>query len=369
MNPDPTWQDELDVEEAMAGPGRVIPSGPVPDGPTDLSTTYLGLTLRTPVVASSSPLTGDLGSLKAIAAAGAGAVVLPSLFEEQLRDEAAALDALDGLGGEANPEAISGYTAPLDDYNDGATRYLALIRDAAAAIDVPVIASLNGVTEGGWTRYARLMADAGASAVELNVYRVAADAQVSGRSVEDETLRLIEAVASSAGVPIAVKLSPYWSSLAHLAPRLVDAGAAGLVLFNRFYQPDIDLETLRVGPHLVLSSSDELRLPLRWCAILHDRVGAASLAATSGVHTPADVLKVLLAGADVAMTTSALLRHGPDHVEVLVDGLRDWMQDRGYASVHELSGSVSQRSVQDPAAFERANYLSTITTYASTFLR
>ncbi|MFP4634448.1 MAG: dihydroorotate dehydrogenase-like protein [Nitriliruptoraceae bacterium] len=355
-------------EDAPPGPGHVIPSGPEATGRPDLTTRYLGFELRTPVVASAGPFTGDLPSLRALDAAGVGAVVLPSLFEEQLAHDAEQVERLSGYGSEANPEAASGYVPNLDHYNEGSVRYLRLIREAKEAVRGPVIASLNGVSAGGWVRYAKLLADAGADAIELNVYRVAADATDTGRQVEQETLRLVEAVAEATEVPVAVKLSPYWSALANFATQLADAGADGLVLFNRFYQPDINLETLSVAPHLVLSDSDELRLPLRWCAILHGRV-EASLAATTGVHTAHDVIKLLLAGADVTMSTSALLRHGPEHVATLNAGVSDWLEARGYGSVEQLRGAVSQRTVRDPAAFERANYLETLTRYASTFLR
>jgi dihydroorotate dehydrogenase (fumarate) len=357
---------ELD-DDGPVGAGQVVPAGPSPTGEPDLSTTYLGMPLRSPIVASASPLTGKLDTLRALDAAGVGAVVLPSLFEEQLEEEVRQADRFSALGAEANPEATRGYTPVLDGYNHGSVRYLRLVRDARESLGVPVIASLNGTTRGGWTAYARMLADAGAHAIELNVYRVAADVGRSGRTVEDETVDLVAAVTRSCDVPVAVKLSPYWSALGHLAGRLVDAGASGLVLFNRFYQPDIDLETLTVGPHLVLSTSDELRLPLRWMALLRGRV-PASLAATTGIHRPDDVIKVLLAGADVAMTTSALLRHGPDHVATLADGLRAWMAERAYASVEQLTGSMSQAAVRDPSAFERANYLETLTRYASTFV-
>jgi dihydroorotate dehydrogenase (fumarate) len=354
-------------EEAPPGPGHVIPSGPRSDAPLDLTARYLGMALRSPIVASASPLTGDLPSLRALDAAGVGAVVLPSLFEEQILAESVELERMTSFSQGLSPEAPAGYVPGLDGYNSGAIRYLKLVREAKEAVGAPVIASLNGVTRGGWTRYARMVADAGADALELNVYRVAADPGVSGRQVEAETLALVEAVAASSPIPVAVKLSPYFSAMAHFATQLVDAGAAGLVLFNRFYQPDISLEMLSVEPRLVLSTSEELRLPLRWAAILHGRV-TASIAATTGVHTANDVAKVLLAGAHVAMTTSALLRHGPEHVRVLEDGLRSWMSARGYGSTTELVGAVSQRTVPDPESFERANYLDTITRYAPTFL-
>jgi dihydroorotate dehydrogenase (fumarate) len=350
-------------EAALAGPGLVIPSGPVAEGPLDLTTRYLGLELRSPIVASSSPLCGHLEGLHALDAAGVGAIVLPSLFEEQITHESIAAAELTHREAEVNPEATGGYTPGLDDYNTGARRYLRLVREARDHVGVPVIASLNGVTEGGWTRYAAMLQDAGADAIELNVYRVAADLEVSGRQVEHETLALVEAVRGACDIPVAVKLGPHYSAFGNMARRISEAGADGLVLFNRFYQPDIDVDRLSVEPRLVLSSSEELRLPLRWCAILHGRI-AASLALTSGVHTGADVVKGLLSGADVVMTTSALLMHGPQHAAVLLERLQEWLEARGYGSVREMIGAVSQLKVPDPAAFERANYLATLTRYA-----
>ncbi len=351
-------------EEALAGPGLVIPSGPAAEGPLELSTTYLGMELRSPIVASSSPLTGHLDGLHALDVAGIGAVVLPSLFEEQIAHEGSVVNELTRREADAHPEATGGYTPALDEYNAGPHRYLQLIRDAVASVDVPVIASLNGVTKGGWTSYAAMLAEAGASAIELNVYRIAADLDVTGQQVEQETLDLVEAVRAASPVPIAVKVGPYFSAFGNMARRLADAGADGIVLFNRFYQPDIDVDRMAVEPHLVLSTSDELRLPLRWCAILHGRIDA-SIALTTGIHSGTDVVKGLLAGADVVMTTSSLLKHGPSHAAVLLDHLRAWLEVRGYASVRELIGAVSQAKVPDPAAFERANYLSTLTRYAN----
>ncbi|MDX1659234.1 MAG: dihydroorotate dehydrogenase-like protein [Nitriliruptorales bacterium] len=333
---------------------------------TDLTTTYLGIQLRTPLVASASPMTGELGSLVALEAAGVGAAVLPSLFEEQIVHESIELDRMLEHGAANNPEAAGGYVPELEDYNTGPTSYLRHLEQAAERLEIPVIASLNGTTRGGWLGYARMMEDAGAAAIELNVYRVAADVTTTGREIEQDLVDLVAAVRDTVTVPVAVKLGPQYSAIGELAGRLAEAGADGLVLFNRFYQPDISLETLSVTPDLVLSDSHELRLPLRWMAILHGRV-KCSLAATTGIHTWRDVLKVLLAGADVAMMTSAFLKHGPDHAEEVLRDLELWMFEREYESVTQLRGSVSQANTADPEAFERANYLHTLTSYASTF--
>jgi dihydroorotate dehydrogenase (fumarate) len=317
----------------------------------DLRTRYLGIDLQSPLVASSSPLTGSLDGLRRLEAAGAGAVVLPSLFEEEL--------APDRREGPAGPE-------PGDQagYGAGPDAYLSLVERASQDLSIPVIASLNGVSRGGWSGYATRLEEAGADALELNVYYVSSRPGQSGSDVEWHYLDVVRAVRRATRLPLAVKLSPYFSSLANMAGQLVEAGADGLVLFNRFYQPDLDIEAMEVLPALELSTSVELRLPLRWIAILHRRFGI-SLAASTGVHTATDVLKVLLAGADVAMMTSALLRNGPDHLRPVETRLRDWMDGHGYETLDQLRGRASQRSVPDPAAFERANYVRTLMSWSS----
>lgn len=354
------------ADEQLAGASAVVPAGPGSGGSVDLEVDYLGLHLRCPVVASASPLTGRIESLEQLDAAGVGAVVLPSVFEEQLEHEQREVDRYLGLGAEAHPEATFGYAPMLDQHNFGSDRYLELVRAASASLTAPVIASVNGSTPGGWIDWTRMLADAGAAAVELNVYQVAADPSRSGAEVEEQILEVVASVVKASAVPVAVKVAPYWSSFSHFAGRLVDAGAQGLVVFNRFFQPDIDLDTLAVERRLTLSNSEEKGLPLLWTAILRDRV-EASLAATTGIHTHTDALKLLLAGADVVMTTSALLHHGPQHVTTMIDGIRKWASERDYASIRQLTGSVSQSSVADPAAFERANYLEALTRFASSF--
>ena len=330
---------------------------------TDLSTSYLGLALRSPLVASASPLTRDIDQLARLDEAGIGAVVLPSLFEEQLTHDELEIEQMLNTGSESFAEA-TGMFPDLGDYNTGPDPYLSLIDQAKAAVSVPVIASLNGTTPGGWTRYARLIEDAGADALELNVYQVAADPDRTSADVEYATTDLVESVAGSVSIPVAVKLSPFWSSLANLATALTRAGAAGLVLFNRFYQPDLDLETLRAQPRIHLSTSVELGLPLRWIGLLRSRI-EGSLAATTGIHNADDVAKALVVGADVAMMTSALLQHGPGHVSVVEVGLRWWMEQNDYDSVEQLKGSASSDTGPDPSAFERANYLQTLASYTT----
>ena len=329
----------------------------------DLSTTYLGLPLRTPLVASSSPLTAHLDSLRALEQAGIAAVVLPSLFEEQVDHEELQADRLADLKSFSNPEATS-YFPDLADYESVADRYLRHVEEAKKALSIPVMASLNGVTSGGWVRYARLLERAGADAIELNLYGVAADLDVTGAEIEGDQVQLVALVKASLSIPLAVKIGPYYSALGHQAARFTDAGADGLVLFNRFYQPDINPQTREVAPALVLSSSAELRLPLRWAAILSGRVKASS-AVTTGVHTAADVARCLLAGADVAMMTSALLANGPEHVAAVESELAAWAVESGFESVAQLKGSVSQRNIADPSAFERANYMAALIGFTS----
>jgi dihydroorotate dehydrogenase (fumarate) len=314
----------------------------------DLRTRYLGLELSSPLVASSSPLTGSLDGLLRLEAAGAGAVVLPSLFEEDLLESA--------------PAAAPAGDPDQAGYGAGPAAYLSLVERARETLSVPVVASLNGVSRGGWVGYASRLEQAGAAALELNIYYVSSRPGLSASDVEWHYLDVVRAVRRATEIPLAVKLSPYFSSLANLAGQLVEAGANGLVLFNRFYQPDLDIEAMEVRPALELSTSTELRLPLRWTAILHRR-HRVSLAASTGVHTTEDVVKVLLAGADVAMMTSALLRSGPDHLRRVEVGLRDWMDRHHYDTLDQLRGRLSQRAVPDPAAFERANYIRTLASH------
>jgi dihydroorotate dehydrogenase (fumarate) len=329
-----------------------------------LTTTYAGLTLHSPLVASASPLTGEIDSLMRLEEAGAAAVVLPSLFEEQIEHETMALHHGLEMGAGQFAEAADGYLPDLDEYNTGPDDYLDLLVSARRELSIPIIASLNGTTPGGWTYYARELADAGADALELNIYAVAADVYATGAEVEDGYIRLVEHVREAVQIPLCVKVGPYFSSPGHMARSLVEAGADALVLFNRFYQPDIDLDSLSVVPDLVLSQSSEMRLVLRWMAILRGRIDA-SLAATTGVHDGLDAAKLILAGADVVMTTSALLEHGPEHIGVIASEMAAWFTDNGYESLDQARGSLSQEASPDPSAFERANYMRTLISWSS----
>ncbi len=321
----------------------------------DLTTDYMGLRLRNPLVASASPLSWTVDGVQRLADAGVGAVVLYSLFEEQLRREAAENARLVDVGTESFAESLS-YFPPSSEDEPGPRHYLSLLERAAAAVDIPVLGSLNGVTPGGWTEYACRMQDAGAAAIELNIYFLPGSTAISGRAVEDQHVEVLRNVKDAVSVPVAVKLSPHFSSTGEMALRLDDAGADALVLFNRFLQPDIDPETVSVLPQIGLSHPSEGRLPRTWIALLYGRVHAA-LAATTGVETSADVCKFLLAGADVVMTASALLRHGPEYAAVLVEGLTDWMEDRGFPSLEAWRGKLAVPAEADAADYERAGYV------------
>ncbi len=328
----------------------------------DLSTSYLGLNLANPVVVSPSPLCQELDNIRRMEDAGAGAVVLHSLFEEQIEIENRALDA--SLSNEAEGYAESPTFFPdLPDYNIGPEGYLEHIRRAKAAVRIPIVASLNGTTLGGWTRYAAYMEQAGADALELNIYYLPTDPGLSGNGVEQRYTELVSRVKGSVKIPIAVKLSPYFSSMVNMATRLDAAGADGLVLFNRFYQPDFDLRLLDIIPNLILSNSNELLLRVHWAAIIYGKV-RASLAITGGVHTAEDVLKAMMAGASVAMMTSALLKRGIGHVAQVLADLLNWMEEHEYVSIRQMQGSMSQGSVEDPAVYERTNYMRVLSSYS-----
>jgi dihydroorotate dehydrogenase (fumarate) len=316
-------------------------------------------------VASAGPFTRDVEGSKALAGAGAGALVLPSLFEEEIVAEEVGLSSALEAGSGHFAEAL-GYFPEVSSFAGVADRYLELLERTKKAVEVPVIASLNATSVGSWSRYAKFLADAGADALELNVYRVPTDPQMTAAQVEEVDLALVQRVCAGVRIPVAVKLSPYYSSMASFAARVVAAGASGLVLFNRFYQPDLDLETMDVVPKVELSRTWELRLPLRWVAILRPQLGPGpSLAATSGAYSGPDVVKALAVGSDVAMMTSALLRYGAAHVRAVELELRSWLAEHGYTSVAELRGSVSQATSGDASAFERANYFKTLHSWTS----
>ncbi|MBS2966652.1 dihydroorotate dehydrogenase-like protein [Actinocrinis puniceicyclus] len=321
----------------------------------DLATRYMGLTLRNPLLASASPLSNTLDGVKRLADAGVAAIVLYSLFEEQVRQEAERNARLVDAGADSFAESLSYFPAGAQ-LETEPPRYLNLIERAAGAVQIPVIASLNGATPGGWTSYARAMQDAGAAAIELNIYSLPGDPHTSGRDVEQRHLDILQRVKDTVSVPVAVKLGPHFSSTGEIALRLDRAGADALVLFNRFLQPDVDPEQLTVVPAVDLSRPAEARLARTWISLLRHQV-RASLAATTGVEEPADVVKYLLAGADVVMSASALLRHGPQYATVLLDGLTAWMRRKGYASVGELRGLLAVPADSDQAAYERAGYV------------
>jgi dihydroorotate dehydrogenase (fumarate) len=327
----------------------------------DLTTTYLGLKLKNPLVPSASPLSRTLDSMKRLEDAGAAAIVMYSLFEEQIEHEAAEMEHYLAYGSRAHAEALDYFPKP-GEYNLGPEQYVELLQRAKGSLGIPVIGSLNGISTGGWIDYAKKLEQAGADAIELNIYYIPTDPALASQEVEERYINVLHAVKRAVRIPVAVKLSPYFSSLANVAARLDRAGANGLVLFNRFYQPDFDLDALEVTPNIVLSTSDAMRLPLRWVAILHGVV-KTSLAGTGGIHTAEDVIKMIMAGADVAMMCSALLKHGPKHLTIVLADVNKWMVEHEYLSIEQMKGSMSQASVVDPAAFERANYMKALNRY------
>lgn len=329
----------------------------------DLSTSYLGLKLRTPLVPSASPLSEDIDNIKRMEDAGAAAVVLYSLFEEQIRRDSHEVQHFLEHGTFSSAESLTYFPQPSE-ISVGPEQYLKHIARCKQAVGIPIIASLNGSTVGGWTSYARAIQDAGANGIELNIYQVPTDPEISGAELEEVCLDILRAVKDEVTIPVAVKLSPFFTNFANVAHQFDNAGADALVLFNRFYQPDLDLESLEVRPNILLSTPMAMRLPLRWIAILYGKL-SADLAATSGVHRATDALKMLMAGADVTMLCSALLRHGIDHIRTVEREIVAWMQEHEYESIAQLKGSLSQKNCPDPTGFERAQYLRGLTTFAA----
>ena len=331
----------------------------------DLTTTYLGLKLRSPLVVSASPLSESVDNIRHMADAGASAVVLYSLFEEQLRQDRLELNQRLENGTDSFAESLSYFPEPSE-FRLGPEEYLKHIAAAKRATQIPIIASLNGSSVGGWTDYAKQIQEAGADALELNIYYIPTDMNLTGTEVEMTYLDILRAVKANVTIPVAVKLSPFFSNFANMAKRFDQAGANGLVLFNRFYQPDIELESLEVKPNILLSTPMSMRLPLRWIALLHGRVNA-SLAATSGIHRAADALKMIMAGADVTMLCSTIMRHGFPQIAMMESELVEWLEEHEYESLSQLKGSLSQRNCPEPAAFERAQYMKALTSYASPY--
>ncbi len=332
----------------------------------DLTTTYLGFKLKNPLVASPSPLAEKVENLKKMEAAGISAIVMYSLFEEQIIHESLELDHYLNSGTESFAEALT-YFPDVGRYSLAPEKYIHALEKTKRAVNIPVMGSLNGVSTGGWIEYARKIQDAGADGLELNLYYIPTDLSLTSSQLEDNYVRLVSDIRAKVHIPLAVKLAPFFTALPNFANRLVEAGANGLVLFNRFYQPDLDLDTLDVVPNLVLSNSDELRLPLRWIAILYGKV-KADLALTSGVHTREDAIKAIMAGANVAMTTSALLKRGTVAIQQILTGMEEWMVAHEYESVQQMRGSMSQGAVTDPAAFERANYMKVLNSFNPEFI-
>ncbi len=328
----------------------------------NFETKYLGLTLKNPLVPSASPMASEVNKVKKMEDAGASAVVMYSLFEEQINRENEAMDDILTTSSDSFAEALNYFPEPDEFHNLHAEEYLEQIRTLKDAVDIPVIASLNGSSRGGWRSYAKNMEDAGADAIELNIYHIAADPNISSEEVENMYLDDLKTVKENLSIPVSVKLGPYFSSFGNMALRMQKAGADGLVLFNRFYQPDINLEELEVEPSLELSTSFEKRLPLRWIAMLRPHL-QCSIAATTGIHTAEDVIKMILAGADVTMMTSVLLRDGIGTLSDITREMRIWMEDNEYESIADMRGAMSSASVADPTAFERANYLRILQSY------
>jgi dihydroorotate dehydrogenase (fumarate) len=329
----------------------------------DLTTKYLGMSLANPIVASAGPLTGDLDTLQQLEQAGVSAAVLPSLFEEQINRDQQRIHALYEFQTHASAESLS-YFPNLNYVNLGPREYLRKLEDAKKAVSIPVIGSLNGSSSGGWARYANLMQEAGADAIELNIYFIATDPEMTSADVEWRYIDLVASVRDAVSIPVAVKIGAQFTSLSNFVPRLANAGADGVVLFNRYLEPDIDLEALLVIPQLVLSNRHEMRSPLRWIAILRDQV-SVSLAATSGIHFAEDVIKLLMVGADVCMLTSSLIKHGVDYVAELLEQVQNWLDIHSYESVEQLKGSMSYGNTPDSGVYERANYMKAITSYTA----
>ncbi len=331
----------------------------------DLSTKYMGLELKNPLVVAACPLSGDADTLKRLEDAGASAAVLPSLFEEQIVHDEQEVNKLYEYQTESFAESLSHFPE-LNSYNTGTKEYLDVLELARAKVKMPLIGSLNGATVGGWTSYAKSMVDAGADAMELNIYFIPTDPNMTSKNVEEHYAELVASVKQSVSVPLSVKIGPYFTSMPGLLSRVTAAGADAIVLFNRYLEPDIDLETLEVAPNLVLSSRHELRLALRWIAILRDQTDI-SIAATGGVHFADDVIKALLAGADIVQMATALLRYGPPYIKKLLEEIERWLEEHEYVSVEQMKGSLSRGNSPDPSAFERANYMKALTSFTSEF--
>ena len=329
----------------------------------DLTTKYLGLKLKNPIVPSASPLSYTLDGMKKMEDAGASAIVMYSLFEEQIAHERSELLHYLSHGTESYAEALS-YFPDVHQYNLGPEEYLDLIQNAKKSLGIPIIGSLNGVSVGGWIEYAKKIEEAGADAIELNTYYIPTDPNLTGLDIESKYLEVVQAVKRSVKIPVSVKLSAFFSALANMVKKLDNVGIDGIVLFNRFYQPDINLETLEIEPNVILSSPQALRLPLRWIAILYGKV-KVNLAASSGIHNATDVIKMLMAGSDVTMICSALLKNGTGHIKTVLNDMEKWMTENEYISVQQMKGSMSQKSVADPAAFERANYMKALQSFIS----